>query len=77
LERIILRRSPCARLTIFPTFTARVFASDLEDISEWSAGYTAHRAVNAVPVVCAAAPGIPTTADLPQVIAILGEGASR
>ena len=36
-----------------------------------SPGYTAHRAVNAVPVVCAAAPGIRTTVDLPQVIAIL------
>jgi hypothetical protein len=37
-----------------------------------SPGYTAHRAVNAVPVVCAAPPGIRTTADLPQVIAALG-----
>jgi 4-hydroxy-tetrahydrodipicolinate reductase len=34
-----------------------------------SPGYTAHRAVNAVPVVCAAAPGIRTTVDLPQVVA--------
>lgn len=32
-------------------------------------GFTAHRAVNAVPAVCAAAPGIRTTVDLPQVIA--------
>jgi hypothetical protein len=37
-----------------------------------SPGLTAHRAVNAVPVVCAASPGIRTTADLPQVIAALG-----
>ena len=29
-------------------------------------GYTANRAVNAVPVVCAAAPGIRTTVDLPR-----------
>jgi len=38
-----------------------------------SPGYTAHRAVNAVPVVCDAPPGIRTTVDLPQVIARLGE----
>ena len=37
-----------------------------------SPGYTAHRAVNAVPVVCAAPPGIRTTVDLPQIIAALG-----
>jgi 2,4-diaminopentanoate dehydrogenase len=34
-------------------------------------GYTAHRAVNAVRYVCEAAPGIRTTADLPQVVADL------
>ncbi|MGH1553581.1 dihydrodipicolinate reductase [Streptomyces sp. L7] len=34
--------------------------------------YTANRAVNAVPFVCAAAPGIRTTADLPQIVADLG-----
>ena len=39
--------------------------------AEVSPGYTAHRAVNAVPVVCAAAPGIRTTVDLPQIIACL------
>jgi 4-hydroxy-tetrahydrodipicolinate reductase len=33
---------------------------------------TAHRPVNAIPYVCAARPGIVTTADLPQVIARLG-----
>lgn len=37
-----------------------------------SPGYTAHRAVNAVPYVCAAPPGIVTSIDLPQVIARLG-----
>lgn len=31
-------------------------------------GYTAHRAVNAVPYVCAAAPGIRTSVELPQII---------
>jgi 4-hydroxy-tetrahydrodipicolinate reductase len=35
-------------------------------------GYTANRAVNAVPYVCAAAPGIRTTMDLPQIVANLG-----
>lgn len=33
------------------------------------AGYTAHRAVNAVPYVCAAEPGICSSVDLPQIIA--------
>jgi len=37
-----------------------------------SPGLTAHRAVNAVPVVCRARPGIRTTFDLPHVIADLG-----
>ena len=32
---------------------------------------TAHRPVNAIPYVCAAAPGVRTTADLPQVVARL------
>lgn len=41
------------------------FPVDLDKMS----GYTANRAVNAVPVVCAAAPGIRTTVDLPQVVA--------
>lgn len=34
-------------------------------------GLTAHRPVNAVPYVCAARPGVVTTADLPQVVARL------
>jgi 2,4-diaminopentanoate dehydrogenase len=34
-------------------------------------GYTAHRAVNAVRYVCEAAPGIRTTAELPQIVADL------
>jgi 2,4-diaminopentanoate dehydrogenase len=50
-------------------------AVPLEDMGEWSPGYTANRAVNAVPVVCAATPGIRTTVDLPQIIARLGESA--
>ncbi len=42
---------------------------------EWAAtspGLTAHRPVNAVPYVCAAGPGIRTSAELPQIIPHLG-----
>jgi hypothetical protein len=42
------------------------------DVRSVMAGYTAHRPVNAIPYVCAAAPGIVTTVDLPQIIANLG-----
>ena len=48
------------------------FPVPIERMGAMSPGYTAHRAVNAVPVVCAAEPGIRTTVDLPQVIAALG-----
>jgi 4-hydroxy-tetrahydrodipicolinate reductase len=48
------------------------FPVPLDQYASVSPGYTAHRAVNSVPVVCAAAPGIRTTVDLPQVIARLG-----
>jgi hypothetical protein len=37
-------------------------------MGEMTPGYTANRPVNAVPYVCAAAPGIRTTVDLPQII---------
>jgi 4-hydroxy-tetrahydrodipicolinate reductase len=47
-------------------------AVPLESMAEWTPGYTANRAVNAVPFVCAAPPGIRTTVDLPQIIAMLG-----
>jgi 2,4-diaminopentanoate dehydrogenase len=43
-----------------------------EDWAATSPGLTAHRPVNAVPFVCAAAPGIRTTVDLPQVIPTFG-----
>ncbi len=46
-------------------------AIPLERMAETTPGYTAHRAVNAVPVVCEASPGIKTTVDLPQVVANL------
>ena len=48
------------------------FPFPLEDMAERTPGYTANRAVNAVGVVCAAAPGIRTSVDLPQIMAMLG-----
>jgi 4-hydroxy-tetrahydrodipicolinate reductase len=48
------------------------FAVPLERMAESSPGYTANRAVNAIPYVCAAPPGIRTAAELPQIIAALG-----
>jgi 4-hydroxy-tetrahydrodipicolinate reductase len=48
------------------------FAVPVERLGAASPGYTAHRAVNAVPAVCAAAPGIRTTLDLPHITATLG-----
>lgn len=41
----------------------------MEETMRASGRYTAHRPINAVPAVCAARPGIITTADLGQVIA--------
>jgi 2,4-diaminopentanoate dehydrogenase len=43
----------------------------LERMAEMSPAYTANRAVNAVPYVCAAAPGIATTVDLPPIVPTL------
>ena len=40
----------------------------LDRMADISPAYTANRAVNAVPYVCAAAPGIQSTLDLPEVI---------
>lgn len=48
------------------------FPVSLDEMAAVTPGYTAHRAVNAVSVVCAAPPGIRTSVDLPQVIARLG-----
>jgi len=48
------------------------FDFPLEEMAERTPGYTANRAVNAIPYVVAAAPGIRTTADLPQIIPFLG-----
>ncbi|MEH0421300.1 NAD(P)H-dependent amine dehydrogenase family protein [Streptomyces sp. B21-083] len=47
------------------------FPVSLEQLGAVAPGYTAHRAVNAVPAVCAAAPGIRTTVDLPLFTATL------
>jgi hypothetical protein len=47
------------------------FPVPLERLGAVTPGYTAHRAVNAVPVVCGAPPGIRTSVDLPQVIPVL------
>jgi 2,4-diaminopentanoate dehydrogenase len=44
------------------------FSYPAEQAAEMTPGYTANRAVNAVPYVCAAPPGVRTTADLPQII---------
>lgn len=48
------------------------FPITLDQMAETTPSYTANRAVNAVPVVCAAAPGIRTSVELPQIIARLG-----
>lgn len=43
------------------------FTVPIERMAETTPGYTANRAVNAVPAVCAAPPGIRTTLDLPHI----------
>ena len=48
------------------------FRVPIERMAEFSPGFTAHRAVNAVPVLCAAPAGIRTTTDLPQIFPTLG-----
>ena len=47
-------------------------AIPLEHMAETTPGYTANRAVNAVPNVCEAIPGIRTSVELPQTVADLG-----
>jgi hypothetical protein len=44
------------------------FPVPVERYGATSPGYTAHRAVNAVPYVCDAAPGIRTSIELPQIV---------
>jgi 2,4-diaminopentanoate dehydrogenase len=48
------------------------FPVEPERYPQVSPGFTAHPAVNAIPVVCSAAPGIRTTFDLPKVIPTFG-----
>src|SRR4030095_10991902 len=57
-----------------PLGVALPFPVAVEEVGETSPGSAAHRAVNAVPVVCGAEAGIRTTVDLPQVVAVLGKG---
>jgi 4-hydroxy-tetrahydrodipicolinate reductase len=47
------------------------FPVTLDQMAATTPGYTAHRAVNAIPYVCAAPPGIRTSVDLPQIIPVL------
>ena len=47
------------------------FPVPLERLNDMTPGLTANRAVNAVPYVCAAEPGVRTTLDLPQIVARL------
>jgi 2,4-diaminopentanoate dehydrogenase len=66
------------RLTVAGDAPLRIdmrFDFPLEEMGAYTPGYTANRAVNAVAVVCEAAPGIRTTVDLPQIIATLRDGA--
>jgi 2,4-diaminopentanoate dehydrogenase len=57
-----------------PIDVSITFPVPAEDHAATTPGYTAHRAVNAVPYVVAAEPGIRTIADLPQIVASLGTG---
>jgi 4-hydroxy-tetrahydrodipicolinate reductase len=56
-----------------PLVVEMPFPVSLEQMAETTPGYTAHRAVNAVPYVCDAPPGIRTSVDLPQIIPYLGD----
>ena len=44
------------------------FPVPLEDYASFTPGLTANRPVNAIPYVCAAAPGILSTSDLPPIV---------
>jgi 4-hydroxy-tetrahydrodipicolinate reductase len=55
-----------------PLDVSIAFPVEPERWASVSPGLTAHRAVNAIPYVCEAAPGLRTTVDLPQIIARLG-----
>ncbi|MFF3658487.1 NAD(P)H-dependent amine dehydrogenase family protein [Streptomyces olivochromogenes] len=48
------------------------FPVPLDQMAAMSPSYTANRAVNAIPVLCEASPGLRSTADLPHIVARLG-----
>ena len=50
-----------------PLDVALPFPVALDELGSFTPGYTANRPVNAIPYVCAAAPGIHSTADLPPI----------
>ena len=43
------------------------FPVPIDDLASFTPAYTANRPVNAIPYVCAARPGILSTADLPPI----------
>lgn len=51
-----------------PLDVSITFPVPVEEYAAFTPGITAHRPVNAIPYVCAAAPGIRSTVDLPQII---------
>ena len=53
------------------------FTTPVERKAAVTPGYTAHRAINAIPYVCEAQPGIRTVVDLPQIIADLREPSAQ
>jgi hypothetical protein len=55
-----------------PLDVAIRFPVPAERWAEISPNLTAHRPINSIPFVCAAAPGMRTTADLPQIVADFG-----
>lgn len=50
-----------------PLDVTLAFPVPLEDLGSFTPAYTANRPVNAIPYVCAAAPGIVSTTDLPPI----------
>ena len=49
------------------------FPVEPERYPQVSPGFTAHPAVNAIPAVCSAKPGIRSTSDLPRVVPTLAD----
>lgn len=56
-----------------PLVVSMPFPFGLDEMAEFSPGYTANRAVNSVAAVVAARPGIATTLDLPAIVPDLSE----